>query len=158
MTASTRFNKRIEAGFTLVEIIVAMGVLLVGMTGIFSLFATALGLQREATERMDTALNLPSIMSEVENEVAIRFQDPQKGPDVLNGAVFPVPGNAAYRYRLTVEPMPDDPEGRAFFCRIEILARYRGQERVYDMGYRPIIPEPDNEARIRQLLGASDGR
>ena len=149
---------RSDAGFTLIEIILALGVLLVGMTGIFSLFATALGLQKEATERMDTALNLPSIMSEIEAELADRVLHQGGGLSNLTGVVLPVPGNPNYRYRLTVEPMPDDPEGRAFFCRIEVLARYRGEDRVYDMGYRPVIPEPDNEARIQQLLAHPNPR
>lgn len=147
-----------QGGFTLVEVLVALGVLLVGMTGVFSLFATALSLQREATERMDTALILPTIISEVEGDLAERLEGGVRNVLALSGATLPVPGIPAYRYRVTMEPMPDDPEGRAYFCRIEILARHRGQDRVYDMGYRPVIPEPDNEVRIRELSTRTRGR
>lgn len=141
-----------QAGFTLVEVLAAMMVLLVGMVGVFALFAASLDLQKEATERMDVALNLSAVMSQVQADLAERVEGKGKSASSLSGQTFPVPGNKGYSYRVTLEPIPDDLSGRGFFCRVEIIARYRGEERVYDMGYRPIVPEADNDARIRRLL------
>ena len=158
--SSTAYHRApAQSGFTLIEVIVALGVLLVGMTGIFSLFSTALNLQKEATERMDVALTLPAILTEVEEALAARLEgESQQSASALNGAVLEVPGNPIYRYRVQVEPIPDDPDGRGFFCRIEILARSQGEDRVYDMGYRPIIPEPDNDLRIKELIEGQSSR
>jgi prepilin-type N-terminal cleavage/methylation domain-containing protein len=144
-----------QAGFTLVEILIAMSILLLGMTGIFSLFSTALSLQKEATERFDVSIQLSSIIAQVQDDLAHRVSaSGGSGTKGLDGQTFPVPGSNQYTYRVTLEPIPDAPDDRGFFCRIEILAKNRGDERVYDMGYRPIVPEPDNDARIRELLGS----
>lgn len=148
-----RESMRLEAGFTLVEVLVALMVLLTGMVGVFALFAAALELQKEATERLDVAMNLSAVMSQVQSDLSERMEGKDaKGAESLNGETFPVPGNEGYRYRVTLEPIPDDPSGRGFLCKVVILARHRGEERAYDMGYRPIVPEPDNDARIRRLL------
>jgi len=143
--------RRTEAGFSLVEVLIAMMILVVGMIGIFALFAASLELQKEATERMDVVMNLSAVMARVEEDLAERAGQ-SGGPSSLSGEKFPVPGNEGYSYRVTLEPIPDDPSGRGFFCRVEILAMYRGQERSYDMGYTPIVPEADNDARIRRLI------
>ena len=147
---TVRFAK--QGGFTLIEVLAAMMVLLVGMIGVFALFASSLSLQKEATERMDVALNLSAVMSQVQADLADRVEGRGSGGTTLSGQTFPVPGNEGYSYRVTLEPIPDDLSGRGFFCRVEIIARYRGEERVYDMGYRPIVPEADNDVRIRRLL------
>ena len=149
---SARRPSQTEAGFTLVEVLIAMMIMVVGMIGVFALFAASLELQKEATERMDVALNLSAVMSQVQADLAERVEAKGKGATSLSGQKFPVPGNDSYSYRVTLEPIPDDLSGRGFFCRVEIIARYRGEERVYDMGYRPIVPEADNDARIRRLL------
>ena len=130
-------------------------VLLSGMIGVFSLFAASLRLQKEATERLDVAMNLSAVMSQVQADLSGRVEKGGSDASSLSGSTFPVPGNETYNYRVTLEPIPGDPSGRGFLCRVEIIARNRGVERVYDMGYRPIVPEPDNDARIRSLL---DGR
>ncbi|MAG57295.1 MAG: hypothetical protein CMJ83_13460 [Planctomycetes bacterium] len=143
-----------QAGFTLIEILVAMGILLMGMTGIFAVFAASLALQKEATERFDVSMQLSAVMAQVQGDLAASLDGKSAGDATrLSGQRFPVPDNPNYSYRVWLEPIPDDPSGRGWFCRIEIIAKSRGDERVYDMGYRPIIPEPDNDARIRKLLG-----
>jgi len=143
-----------NGGFTLLEVLMAMAVLLLGMTGIFAVFGASLSLQKEAAERLDVSLALSAVMGQVQEDLAERMGGKESGArSRLTGQEFPVPGTPGYKYRVTVEPVPDDPSGRGCFCRIEIIARFRGEDRVYDMGYRPIVPEPDNDARIRALVG-----
>ena len=146
---------RSESGFTMTEVLVAMGLLAVGMTGILSLFAAAVQLQQESAERMDVALLFPGVMSEVRAELTRRVsgKEGRSGMKSLEGILLPVPGNARYRYRVSLEEDPTDPSGRVVLCRVELLAKTRGALRAYDFGYLPIILEKDNDDRIRVMLG-----
>lgn len=49
-TATTRLARRRASGFTLVEILISLGIFLIGMTAIVSLFPAAAILQRETTQ------------------------------------------------------------------------------------------------------------
>ncbi len=140
-------------GFTVIEVLLAMSLLVIGMTGIMSIFTVALSLQKEATERWDAGINLHQVQAEVERDLGARLNGSTKaGPGDLTGKDFPVPGEPGLRYRVTLEAMSDDPTGRGFWGRIEPIARSRGQERVYDLGYVPLIPERTNDALIRGML------
>jgi len=137
-----------------VEVLVAMGLLAVGMTGILSLFGAAVTLERESSERMDVALLLPGVMDEVTLELNRRARGQVGKADVaaLDGSTFPVSQNPRYSYRITLADDPTDPAGRIVLCRVELLARVRGGFRSYDFGYLPIVLEADNDARIQKLL------
>ena len=142
-------------GFTLTEVLVAMGLLAIGMTGILSLYGAAITLQRESTERMDVALLLPGVMEEVRSELSRRAagKEGRLGMKGLEGVELPVPGNPRYSYRVTLDEDPTDPTGRVILCRVELIAKSRGASKAYDFGYLPVILERDNDARIRELLG-----
>jgi prepilin-type N-terminal cleavage/methylation domain-containing protein len=140
-------------GFTVIEVLLAMSLLVIGMTGIMSIFTVALALQKEATERWDAGINLLQVQAEVERDLGARLGGSTKaGPADLSGKDYPVPGEPGLRYRVTLEAMADDPTGRGFWGRIEIIARAKGQERSYDLGYVPLIPERTNDALIRGML------
>jgi len=147
--------KRADSGFTLTEVLVAMGLLAIGMAGVLSLFSAAVTLQRESATRMDVALLLPGVMAEVRAELSQRAfgKEGRAGMKRLEGIELPVPGNPRYRYRITLEDDPTDPSGGIILCRVELLARERGTSRAYDFGYLPLILEKDNDDRIQELLG-----
>ena len=150
-----------RGGFSLIEVMVAMGLLVIGMSGIFALFSAALALQKEATENIDVGLHLLGIQAEIERDLAERLWGEDgsgkggKNGDLsaLDGAEFEVPGDPRYRYRITVQPIPDDPRQRGFLCHVVVLARRRGQDSEHDLGYLPVIPRRDNDALIREALG-----
>ncbi len=142
-----------SGGFSLIEVIAAMGLLVIGMSGILALFSAALALQKEATERIDIGLSWLAVQAEVERDLAAHIELKGRARlKELDGVDLPVPGDSRYRYRVTLQPMTDDPLGRGYWARIEILARTQGRERVHDLGYIPIIPEKDNDALIRGAL------
>lgn len=142
---------RAEGGFTLIEVLVALFVLGVGVSGLLALFNTGVGLQKEAVERMDVALILPGILRSVEDELSDRSEGPRDLPDAP-GEERPVPGHPAYAWRVRLHEDPSDPSGRVVLCRVEILAPPWDQGRVYSFPYLPIVPQRSNDARIRALL------
>jgi prepilin-type N-terminal cleavage/methylation domain-containing protein len=139
-------------GFSLIEVLVAMGLLAIGMSGIMALFSTGLAMQKEAVERMDMDILVSGILAQVEEDLAARAAG-SGGAASLNGATFAVPGNPTYRYRVFVEDLPDDPAGRVVLCRVQVIARARGRERLYDLGYLPVVPRENQDALIRGLPG-----
>jgi prepilin-type N-terminal cleavage/methylation domain-containing protein len=146
----TTRGSRARGGFSLIEILVAMGLLVVGMSGILALFSASLALQKQAAERLDVGLSLSAIQAEVEQDLARRLAaDSKVSPLKLSGAEFPVPGDRVYKYRVTLQALPGDASGRGYLCRVVVVARERGQENLYDLGYIPVVPRPDNDALIR---------
>ena len=146
----TRAPASRAGGFSLIEVMAAMGLLVIGMSGILALFSAALALQKEATERLDVGMLWLAVQAEVERELAERVELKGRAKlKELDGIELPVPGDPKYRYRATLQPMTDDPLGRGYWARIEILARTQGRGRVHDLGYVAIIPEKDNDALIR---------
>lgn len=140
-----------SSGFTLIEVLLAFSILVVGMTGILALFTTALGLQAEAAQRHDVARQLGAVLGQIETDLAYRIEG--KGDAGLSeGVLFPVPGEPRYRYRVTTRPIPDDPDGRGLFARVQIVSLRRGEEQVYDMGYLTVVPRADNDQLIQKLL------
>ena len=51
MTRALSVRRRDASGFTLIEVLVATSLLVVGMTGVLALFGAALALESEAEER-----------------------------------------------------------------------------------------------------------
>lgn len=140
---------RRRRGFSLIEVLLAMGILVVGMTGILALFNTALQLQRRAAERIDASLHIPTVLAAVESDLAARLADTRANRGSLDGAIFDVPGDARWRYRVHTTPIPRDPIGRGLLCRIELLPVRGDEERSFDLGYLPVIPRADNDALMR---------
>jgi prepilin-type N-terminal cleavage/methylation domain-containing protein len=138
---------REDRGMTLIEVLVAMALLLVGMSGILALFSTAVSLQAEATERLDVALLFPGVIQSITEDLAGRAG---AGALALDGE-YPVPGAPRYRYRVLVREDPTDPGGPVRMCHVSLVAVIGGQESVYDFGYLPVVPADDRDALKRIL-------
>ncbi len=136
-------------GFSLIEVLLAMGILVVGMTGVLALFNTALQLQKRATERIDLSLHIPTVMAEIEADLAARLSTDVRAVQKLDGSIFPVPGDSRWRYRVTTAAIPGDPIGRGLLCRVELLSLRGGDDQVHDLGYLPVVPRADNDALLR---------
>lgn len=145
-----RSGSRNEAGFSLVEVLIALGVLLVGMTGVLALFTTALGLQARAVERQEIARESDRIVLAIQDDLTERLTGGGEAVRIT-GVEFPVPGQPRMRYIADIEPMPDDAGGRGVFAAVRLLVRERGRDREYDLGALAIIPRPDTDALIREL-------
>ena len=71
MTSPFRSARRTDRGFSLIEILVATSLLVIGMTGVLALFTTALTLESEAEQRTDVALALPEAVREIETVLGV---------------------------------------------------------------------------------------
>lgn len=139
-----------RGGFSLIEVLIALGVLLVGMTGVLALFTTALGLQQRAVERQEIAREADAIVLRIEDDLTRRITGGGEAVRIT-GVEFPVPGQQRMRYVADLEPIPDDPGGRGVFAHVRLLVRERGRDREYDLGALTIVPRPDQDALIREL-------
>jgi prepilin-type N-terminal cleavage/methylation domain-containing protein len=144
-------GRRRDAGFTLVEILVATSLLVIGMSGVLALFSTALALEAEAEERTDVALALPEAIREIEQALgASAYGVAPAGPaaaGVKKGALkgeFPLRGaGGVYVCRWSVEGSPGSLDVRASFVKVEIVVGAGSDdEKIYDFGRIPASPEP----------------
>jgi hypothetical protein len=60
---------RRTSGFTLIEVLLSMLIFMAGVTGIYSLFSTALGMQRAGTETADLTRRLDELVWQLEQEL-----------------------------------------------------------------------------------------
>jgi prepilin-type N-terminal cleavage/methylation domain-containing protein len=145
--------RRVESGFTLIEVLIAMGLLVIGMTGILTLFSVALDLEARAAERTDVAAAMPDVFNKVAEDLASR----SAGTDsrALRGSrlEFPLWDGSRYRCSYALEAMPGDHDGRCVLARIQILVPAPGGERAIDFGYLPIVLPSQNAAILRGGAG-----
>ncbi len=139
-----------QSGFTLVEILVAMGLLVIGMTGIISLFSAALDLETEASERMEASLLLPEALERVGDEAAARANATAgaRGRNRGDGE-FVIGTTGRWRCRYLFESVPGDDVGREVLARVTLTVPSPGGDRRYDFGYIPIILPSDNVVILR---------
>ena len=138
---------RQDQGMTLIEVLVAMALLAIGMSGILALFSTAVSLQAQATVRLDVALLFPGVVQAITQDLSVRAGSGGLASD----GEYPVPGAPRYRYRVLVREDPTEPDGDVRMCRVSLVAVIGGQENVYDFGYLPMVPADDREALKRTL-------
>jgi uncharacterized protein (TIGR02598 family) len=130
-----------ERGFTLVELLVAMGLLMMGMTAVIGLFAVGLDQLRDARVRADAGDALPRILDDVEgrlfdavsrslNAQALDFQSAGSAGEVLPEQLthkeeLRVPGLDDLRYAYTAQRIP----GRElqYLTEIRVDWRIRGK-------------------------------
>ncbi len=150
-TSMHRTKRRSDQGFSLIEILVATALLVIGMTGVLALFTTALTLEAEAEQRTDVALALPEAVREIETVLGVAAYGGKavgaaaagQAKGVLSGE-FPLrAAGGSYRCRWSVDAAPGGLDARASFVKIEIvIGAGTGDEKVYDFGRIPASPEP----------------
>ena len=137
-------------GFTLIEVLIAMGLLVIGMTGILTLFSVALDLEAKAAERHDIAAAMPEVHQQdrgrpegpPDHRLAARTSASANEFPLLRGLALP-------RARYVVEHFPGDHDGRCVLARVQIIVPAPGGERAIDFGYLPVVLPSPNAALIR---------
>ncbi len=87
-----------EAGFTLMEMLVALGVLTTGMVSVLGLFAFALGIHKEAVDRTNSAASAEMVKSQVLSNLEARWSDGESYPEDI--PTTPVPDLPGYEYQV----------------------------------------------------------
>jgi len=142
-------------GFSLLEIIVALGIFMIGAASVFALFAAGAGAHRRAVDRANAARAADSIFAELEAKWTLAG-DLQRGavrrepaPAAKAGSAstasrrtaeadFPVPasGKAPWtvpgypQYKFDVQYTPVDDENDAVMATVFVHWQRRGADRV----------------------------
>lgn len=130
-------------GFTLLEVMIALGIFAVGATAAFAVLIAAASSERRAAHQIQTALIADGVFSEVQGDLApgLTLQDlvDAAGDDgggaqgntvwVIKDKRHPIYG--AYRYDVALTPVPcaDPNEAWAWFVEVEVRWSDRGQGR-----------------------------
>jgi prepilin-type N-terminal cleavage/methylation domain-containing protein len=138
-----------EAGFTLIEVLLAMGLLVIGMTGILTLFSVALDLEAKAAERHEVAAAMPEIVNRIADDLKRHPVAADSRSNRRAANEFPLAEGSRYRCSYVVEQFPGDHDGRCVLARIQIIVPAPGGERAIDFGYLPVVLPSPNAALIR---------
>jgi len=117
---------REEKGFTLIEMVVAMGILLVGMTSILALLAFGLAVHRTSAKKAETALVVEGIVHRLPQLVFPK--DPDKPARSLGSR--PVPGHPGLVYSVEVEPNQESPG--EYLAQIRLQWKEKGRFRTVE--------------------------
>lgn len=127
-------------GFSLLEVLVAVGIVTVGITAVLALFAAGVDVHKRAVDQTNAALAVQSLASELEARYTVAQVDAwvaQAGKkskrkvrpsdflkDVDERKPVEIPGFPGYRY--SVEYTALDPEGNAVLARFKVFWRQGG--------------------------------
>lgn len=111
-----------SGGFTLVEILVALFVMLIGLSSAFALFAAATAMHKRALDQSTAAILADSIFSEVESKLTVGVEINKLA---RTGDTFPE--FKGYSYDLELIPVDDNED--EIFVKVTIRWRKQGRER-----------------------------
>ena len=126
-----------EQGLTLIEIVVAMGILLLGMSAILGLFSFGAALARTAEMRTIGSSTVEALVADLEGTLFPASFDAETGSWILGEPQpienRPVPGYPSVLYSASAFANPDQPArgGRALEYKVEVTMRWKsgGEDR-----------------------------
>ena len=105
-----RTPRKATAGFTIIEVVLAMGILLLGMTSILGMLSFGAALSRTAQLRASAAAAAEAVVLDLEETLFPLLEDPDTGQLVVGEprkvVDRPVPGHPGILYSATAEPDP----------------------------------------------------
>lgn len=118
------------SGFTLIEVMVAMAILVVGMTTILGLLSFGLALHRTSSERADAARSLESVLEDLRREaflpkLAKDGVAPLDPPASLENRIVPGEPGLLYSAKLRAHPKVSG----EYLVEIEISWKEKGRRR-----------------------------
>lgn len=137
-----------RAGFTLVELLVAFSIMLVGMTGIIAMLSAGLSLERQSTLVVEANLTLDELLPLVKRELALQVSE--DGGQSLAIARTQVPGRSDLDYAVDAEPMPDSPDGTEYLMRLTVWAKGAADDDGFTYGYLPFRISTTYEELVRK--------
>jgi len=143
-------NKQLnQGGFTLIEILVAFSLLLVGMTGIITMFATGMRLERAGSVAFDGAVVLDELQPQIIEKLRkMRAQD--GGAGELSIARTDVPGQPGLTYTARAVPFPGDEDGHGYLVNVFVMPAGVTEEDAFSLGWLPVRLQPRFEELVRK--------
>jgi len=150
-----------RSGFTIVEVVLAMGLLLVGMTAVLGLLTFGAALARTAALRTGAAAAAEAVVADLEETLFPLEVDPQTGernaglPHTLEGR--PVPGHEGIVYSARATPVPagdDGPQGPGRYkVEVEMSWTSSGRRKTRSFSVLLLREVPFSERLRRELIG-----
>lgn len=143
-------NSAANAGFTLIEVLVAFTILLVGMAGIITAFSAGLTLEQEGRTAFEGGFYLDELRPLVRDQLIAKILSGQSGD--LKIARSEVPGRPGLFYEATARAMPGDSLGYGYLVKIDVIAPRPGGDRRESSEFSPMILAPSQQELIRKAL------
>jgi type II secretory pathway pseudopilin PulG len=120
---------RARAGFTIIEVVVAMGLFLLGMSSVLGLLAFGAALTRTAALRNDAAAAIETVMADLEEQI---FPLVEEGgvmsvglPQPIVDRTLPDRPDVSYSATATPDPAQKDYPGGALEYRIDVTMAWK---------------------------------
>ena len=148
-----------RSGFTIIEVVVAMGLLLLGMTSILGLLSFGAALSRTAQLRNSAASAAETVVADLEETLFPLVVDPETGQVVVGRPKDvvdrPVPGSDGIFYTARVSGDPRDTRsGGPMRWRVDVEMHWmtRGRERSRSFTTLLLREVPFGERLRRQFV------
>ena len=148
-----------RSGFTIVEVVMAMFILLIGMTSILGLLSFGAAMARTAELRSESAFAVESIVADLQ-ETMFPLVTGADGTETVGEPLEvvdrPVPGRPALTYSATAAPEPGaDSAAGPILYRVDIEIRWSSQGATRNKTYRTLlVREVPFGERLRQKFVA----
>jgi|GEM_PF-3298787 len=156
--------RRKSDGFTLIEIMMAIGILVIGMTGVLALYAVAVDAHRRAMDNSGMAFLAESMLSEITADFTKREVDGDGTATFIESFIDlscrfkrmaeTPPGSGSYEYRW--QEGVEAPNSPGFNCEVSIYPLPRRLWLEPDLDFQP-VPD-DMAARIETTIEDTDAR
>ena len=139
-----------QSGFTLVEVLVAFSILLIGMTAIIAMFATGLKLERKGRAAFDAAVVLDELRPAIRAELAnLEATGAASDFAVENREV---PGYAGLYYSVQARPISGATAESAWLVEIRVAPAGTPPQDAFSFGWLPFRVQTPHATRVRQSL------
>ncbi|MCA9000461.1 MAG: prepilin-type N-terminal cleavage/methylation domain-containing protein [Planctomycetes bacterium] len=148
-------STRKQAGFTLIEVLLAVGILALGMTSVLGLFTFGAALTQAAALRTESAQVVESVVADLELRLFPADENGVPGPPI-ELVDQPVPGVERARYSVTALPVEGGPLAEdggplEYEVRVEVSFETRGVRRARTYEVR-LLRQRSFAQRMRERL------
>ncbi len=151
-------RSRARRGFTILEVLVAMAILLVGMTAVLGLLSFGAAMARSAALKSAAAISVEAIVADLEETLFPLTQEPGTTRWIVGEPIAiedrPVPGHAGVSYSARAVGDPNDNRaGGPLRYRVEIQVQWTAGGRVRSKTFQTLmLREIPFGERLRRLL------
>ena len=148
-----------EGGFTLLEVMLALGLLLIGLSTLLGLFSFGAALSRSSLLASEAAGAVDAVMADLEDHFFPLQEDGTAGPpeDVVDR---PVPGHDELVYTARATPRPEltDRRGEPVEYRVDVEISWssRGARRSHELTTVLLREVPFGERMRRRFVEGDD--
>lgn len=134
-------GRRPRAGFTMLEIVLALGILLLGMSSILALFSFGAALSKTASVRAEASGAVSAIVADLEETLFPMLEDGRAGepPAVRNR---PVPGHPRLTYSADPQPVEGGllaRDGLPLTYRVTVRVHWSAQGSVRSLDFETLL-------------------